>query len=323
MKIKQLISAVCVLLAFIACDNDKLGPSIIDIPEVSNTPTDRYIYDNLTVPYNIDVKYKWDYSESDLSKNLVPPREEYVIPFLDAVIQVWINPYMVVDEKSDGSFDFSLLVPKEFLLIGSGGYDADGNTTLGTAEGGKKIILYTINSFDPKKIDVLQLYFHVMHHEFAHILHQTKEFSTEYQSISAGLYTSTWYLNTDAYARQNGFITNYAMLEYHEDFAEMVSMMLIRSQSEWTALMNSMPASGKNQLLRKESLVISYFKDVWNVNIFELQGIIHERITDYLNGGSSALKSSTNAVDDDDYLSPYYSYGQDNTCQYHRRPINK
>ncbi|MDR3057490.1 MAG: putative zinc-binding metallopeptidase [Prevotella sp.] len=321
MKIKQLILALCVMPAFVACNEDKLGPSIIEIPEASTNPTDIYIYNNLIVPYNVDVKYKWDYSESDLSKNLVPPREEYIIPFLDAVIQAWINPYMAVDKESDGAFDFSLRVPKQLLLIGSSGYNSDGTVTQGTAEGGKKIVLYEINSYDPKRIAVLQRYFHVMHHEFGHILHQTKEFSTEYQSISAGLYTSTWYLNSDAYAKQNGFITSYAMLEYHEDFVEMVAMMLTRSESEWAALMNSIPASGKTQLLRKESLVISYFKDVWNVNIFELQGIIHERITDYLNGGSGALKSSTNATSDDDYLFPYYSYSQDNTCQYHRRPI--
>lgn len=48
---------------------------------------------------------------------------------------------------------------------------------LGTAEGGMKITLYNVNDINPDKIDINLLneyYFQTMHHEFAHILHQTK-----------------------------------------------------------------------------------------------------------------------------------------------------
>lgn len=48
---------------------------------------------------------------------------------------------------------------------------------LGTAEGGMKITLYNVNDINPDQIDINLLndyYFQTMHHEFAHILHQTK-----------------------------------------------------------------------------------------------------------------------------------------------------
>ena len=48
---------------------------------------DDYIFDSLTVPYNIAVKYKWDQGElqDDFNKDLVPPKEEKVIPLLGAI----------------------------------------------------------------------------------------------------------------------------------------------------------------------------------------------------------------------------------------------
>jgi len=37
------------------------------------TPLDQWLYDSLVVPYNIATKYKWDQSELDLNKDIVPP----------------------------------------------------------------------------------------------------------------------------------------------------------------------------------------------------------------------------------------------------------
>ena len=50
---------------------------------------------------------------------------------------------------------------------------------LGTAEGGKKITLYEVNSLDFENVDIEVLneyYFKTMHHEFAHILHQKRNY---------------------------------------------------------------------------------------------------------------------------------------------------
>src|SRR5262252_6785298 len=57
------------------------------------TDLDKWIYDTLTVPYNIAVKYKWDQFEFDLNKTLVPPREDVIKPVMRSVKKVWMDTY--------------------------------------------------------------------------------------------------------------------------------------------------------------------------------------------------------------------------------------
>src|SRR5829696_4495334 len=58
----------------------------------TQTSVDKWVYDNLTVPFNIAVKYKWDQSELEFDKTLVPPKEEQVVPLMDAIRKGWIAP---------------------------------------------------------------------------------------------------------------------------------------------------------------------------------------------------------------------------------------
>ncbi|HYK55205.1 MAG TPA: putative zinc-binding metallopeptidase, partial [Flavisolibacter sp.] len=60
----------------------------------AKTPVDQWLYDTLTVPYNIATKYKWDQFELELNKTIVPPKEEKIIPVMRAVKKVWIEPYV-------------------------------------------------------------------------------------------------------------------------------------------------------------------------------------------------------------------------------------
>jgi hypothetical protein len=54
------------------------------------------VVNNLTTPYNIAVKYKWDQSELQqfLDKTLVPPKQEAVIPLMSAIKKAWIDVYI-------------------------------------------------------------------------------------------------------------------------------------------------------------------------------------------------------------------------------------
>ena len=65
--------------------------------------------------------------------------------------------------------------------------------TLGTAEGGRKVILYGVNLFKIKGMEgynasrdsafVKDWFLHTIHHEFGHILHQTVLYPVEYKNI--------------------------------------------------------------------------------------------------------------------------------------------
>ena len=78
--------------AFTACnEEDPIDPNA-DIPglggeETVQTETDRWLYENYVVPFNIDVEYKWDATDMmpSIDKQLVPVDEELVIPFMQVM----------------------------------------------------------------------------------------------------------------------------------------------------------------------------------------------------------------------------------------------
>lgn len=251
-------------------------------------PIDNWIYDTLTVPYNISVKYKWDQFEDlgDLAKTLVPPREEYVIPILSAIKKVWINNYVA----EAGDLFFKRLTPKFFYLIGSPAYEPNNAIKLGFAEGGRKITLLDINrtrvkgmaGYSKSDSNAVKRMFQTIHHEFGHILHQNIKYPTSYNDITpAGLYTAEWINYTNAQARADGFITAYSMNVVDDDFVEMIAIMLIEGKDGFERLLAAIPnattargttkAVALSRLRAKESAVVTYFKQAWNIDFYKLQ----------------------------------------------------
>ena len=270
---KKIIIFAALCLSFLtACDKEDLGGSNIHVPEFDYnalSETDKYIYDHYTVPYNVEVVYRWnqgDVSSDDMRKNLVPPRESQVEPFLEMIEKVWVDTYTAeVGQQTLRSY-----IPKQILLVGSASYNDDGSTTEGTAEGGRQIVLYSVNDFN-FELEQIQSYAHVMHHEFAHILHQNVEYDAEFEKITPS-YSSSWMQMNDETARSKGFITAYASSSADEDCAEMVSIMLTNSPEDWDNMIeNAGNAAAVEALRKKEAIVVAYMKNNWGVNMKDFQ----------------------------------------------------
>lgn len=236
---------------------------------------DKWLYQNYTLPYNIDVVYRWDAAQaySSLSEvQLVPVEFDAVQPMMAALRDVWFEPYI---QATGNSQDFlKEVAPKKIVLVGSPEYQ-NGSYTLGQAEGGRKILLLNVNNFDASDENELKESLHTIVHEFTHILHQTKLFDKKYQEISTGRYNSNWTLLKDPEARRLGFITSYAMLNKDEDFAEMVSGILVFGY-DWfkdTVLAEAEKSTenpnAKADLEAKLAIVESYFKETWNIEFFD------------------------------------------------------
>lgn len=292
---QKLVFFFCIL-SLVACKKESLD-NVDDIPGLGGdtwaaSSLDQWIYDSLTVPFNIAVKYKWDQYELSLNKTLVPPKEEKIIPVLSAVKQVWIDTYI----KETDSLFMKKYVPKFFALAGSASWNTDGTITLGTAEGGRKVVLYVLNDFRTKgmtgyvpsdSFNIKQM-FHTIEHEFGHILHQTIMYPTDFKTICVGFYTSNWNNVSDANAHRDGFVTAYAESAPDEDFVEMISMMLTEGKAGFDAIVNSIPAgtSSNNttqaqavsRLRQKEAIVVSYFKDTWNIDFYSLQTRVRAQV---------------------------------------------
>lgn len=290
--IKPAIFFLLITIVIISCKKEDALNTDVNIPGLGgdtwvNGPIDKWIYDSLTVPYNIGVKYKWDQFEIQnfFDKTLVPPKEEKIIPVMSAIKKVWINSYIL----EAGVPFFKKISPKFLALIGSPIY-VRGAIVEGFAEGGRKVVLSDINDFRIKgmpgyTIDdtaIVIRMFHVIHHEYAHILDQNVKVPITFSASSASSYTSDWLNISDDEAANDGFITPYSLSSKEEDWAEMVSVMLIHGKPWFDAYVNAINYTGSTangitasqaraRLRQKEATVVAYFKQAWNINFYSLQ----------------------------------------------------
>lgn len=229
-------------------------------------PLDFWLDTNFVYPYNIEVKYRFDRYELSLNKDLVPITGSQVAPVMTTISKTWIQPYIDVA----GEAFFKKYCQKQFVLVGSPQYNSNNTITLGTAEGGRKVVLFDLNNFSLSNKPGVRQMLHTIHHEFAHILHQTIMYPVEFKTISTG-YTGSWndYPLSEALAR--GFVTQYARSAPDEDFVEMVSTMLVEGKSGFDAIVASAPADGAAKLRQKEEVVVRYFKESWNIDFYALQ----------------------------------------------------
>jgi len=300
MKISNIVFVIIAAALFTSCKKEDFNPA--DAQNINGLggdtwakgPIDQWIYDTLTVPYNISIKYKWDQFEdlADITKVLVPPKEEYIVPILSAVRKVWIDTYIA---ESNEAF-FKKLCPKYFYLIGSPAFEQNGAIKLGVAEGGRKIILLAINyskvkgmaDYNPADSFWIKEMFHTIHHEFGHILHQNVLYPQDFKNLNPNLITSNWQDYSDQQALSDGFISAYAMNTIDDDFVETISLMLVNGRAGFEKLIASIPpgitgrgttqAQAVERLRAKESIVVNYYKQVYNIDFYSLQSRVHTAV---------------------------------------------
>ncbi len=285
----MLLAAFLCITGMLSCGKDNISGNADNIPGLGGDtwakgPVDDWILSNLTVPWNISVKYKWDQSEMEFNKIVTPPDEEKIIPVLTAIKQVWIDNYVA---ESNELF-MKKYCPKFFVLAGSASWNLDGTIIQGRAEGGRKILLYQLNDFRiksmagyvPEDSFAVKEMFNTIEHEFAHILHQNVMYPQEFKQISVGTYTSNWNNVGDEAANELGFISAYAMSFPDEDFVEMVSYMLTEGRDWFNSLVSNLASEeAQMKLKQKEAIVVGYFKDTWNIDFYSLQTRTRNSIT--------------------------------------------
>ena len=280
-KITYIYLALMTVLSACSKKESLQDESVIKDDTDAKTALDTYIYNQFVAPYNIGVTYKYVDANYDMSRLLYPPTESKVQPFLEMIKDVWIGSYVQVA----GANFVKQIAPREIALIGGKSLDPiDDTETLGTADNGVKITLFRVDHFNYDDLDseLVKLLFHTIQHEYCHIINQKKAFSPDFAKITPANYTSTWFNLVDEQANALGFITSYAMANPLEDFAEMTSMMLLQSKSEWDAKIDAMPDTGKAAIKKKEAFIVDYFKGEWDINFYELQAIVYQRMQNYL-----------------------------------------
>jgi substrate import-associated zinc metallohydrolase lipoprotein len=223
--------------AFVSCGDDELGETIF--PDVTDTVDpnsatykfDTWLNQNFRDIYNLSFCYKMIDVEADMNYNLVPASFDKARDLALLTKYLWFDSYkeLATEEflKEHG--------PRIIHLIGSPAYNPQtGTIILGLAEGGIKVSLFRVNDLDVNDFAQLnEYYFRTMHHEFAHIMHQTKSYPTEFNTLSNGRYDqSNWQDRNGGIVTSLGFITNYASSETREDFAETIANYVTRTDEQ-------------------------------------------------------------------------------------------
>lgn len=293
MKIEKILLCILLVASCVSCKKEDALGNVDNISGLGGDTwvkgtIDKWIYDTLTVAYNSTVKYKYDQFELALNRTLVPIKEENVIPVMSALKKVWMDTYTA---ETNTNF-MKKYGNKFFVLVGSGSYDlATGAANLGTtSEDGTKIVMYQLNYFKTRSMTgykpsdsvVAKETFKTIEHEFGHVIHKNVLYPFSFTQIGAKSYTSDWTNVTRTEAFQEGFVTNYAMSKADEDFCETLSFMLTEGKAGYDKFVNSIiytgttssgttAAEAQSRLRQKESIIVGYFKQSWNIDFYSLQ----------------------------------------------------
>ena len=323
-KVYYFLSVLVAALLLASCQEKPLDPvSVITVDSKTQNAFDNWLEANYVNPYNIQVKYRYEMNESDFNYYTIPANMDCSIILAHLVKYLCIDAY---DEVA-GILFTQKYFPKEFFYIGEWEYRNNNTFILGTAEGGKKILLSGVNYVpsvleggyqgynDPKEA-VNHFYIKTIHHEFTHILNQTKDFPSEYSMVTPTDYvTDSW--NTSGYGsyyRQRGFISTYAQHSDREDFAEVMSIYVTNSDetiqnwldlagrkvteddlntesSSYDEFITSFPKlsvgdtfPGADNLLAKIELVRKYMAETFNIDIDALRAAILRRQEEVMSG---------------------------------------
>lgn len=261
-----------------ACDDDDPGNTSIFPEGPENlSQMDQWTLENYTYPYNIELKYRMEDIESDIKYDLVPATVEKSLMLAKIIKHVWLEAY---DEVV--GIDFTrTYVPKMLHFIGSAAYNNNNTIVLGTAEGGLKITLYQVNETTADIATLNSNYLRTMHHEFSHILHQTKNYDIAFDKITGSDYIgddwSEGEYNNQRLALSLGFITPYARKDANEDFVELIANYVTNTQATWDAWLNAAGATGRPILEEKFTIVRNYLKGSWNIDIDQLRAVVQRR----------------------------------------------
>lgn len=278
--------AVSTGTALVSCSEDDLNAeSVITIDKKQANDFDKWLTANFVNPYNLEFKYRYEYKETDADYYTIPAELNQAIEMAHLVKYLCLESY---DEVAGIDFTRNYF-PKMIFTIGEWEYRNNGTIILGTAESGKKILLTGVNYLDTYKSSPAALnhyYFKTIHHEFTHILNQTKEYSAEFKLITGNSYVAdSWSEEPfNVGYLERGFISDYAQHSDTEDFAEMMSLYVTNSKEQWDEWMAEAGENGAPLLQAKLDIVKSYMKDSWGVDMDKLRDTILRRQADLAAG---------------------------------------
>ncbi|MBR1547611.1 MAG: putative zinc-binding metallopeptidase [Prevotella sp.] len=295
-NIKYILPLMLLALGLTSCDKDEIkSESVITVDSYVQNDFDKWLEANYVNPYNIAFKYRYEEIESDYNYYTVPAQME------ESVIMAHLVKYLCIETYNEvAGIEFTRKnFPKMFYLIGTWEFRNNGSFILGTAEGGKKILLAGINELSTHLGSAEELNFYyikTIHHEFTHILNQTQDFPTSFREVTGASYVSDSQFSEPFVSvyLSRGFISAYAQTNAVEDFAEMMSEYVTHTPEWWEAQLKAADTmyaddinqteTGRSLIEQKLDIVRAYMSDTWNIDMDELRDCILRRQANITDG---------------------------------------
>lgn len=132
-----------VVAGFTACSDDNLSSeSVIKPSKTANTVFDKWLYKNFVVPYNIQIQWRYEDNESDMSYYDVPADSAQSVGLAHIVKYTCVEAYT----EAAGIGFTRRFFPKLFSFLGEFEYENNGNIKLGTAEGGRRFVSWVLTT---------------------------------------------------------------------------------------------------------------------------------------------------------------------------------
>lgn len=270
-------------LSLVSCSEEVLSDnSVVRETITEQNEFDKWLKANYLDAYNIQFKYRFEDIESSMGYYLTPADFTQSVYMAKLVLHMCLQAY----DEITGSKEFiKTNFPKILYMVGSYAYKTNGTVILGTAEAGAKISLYNLDNLNPKTVEAKTAYFKTIHHEFGHILNQTKPYTRDFSEISGPDYVlDKW---ADTYSSEDkslpdGFITPYASHSDGEDFVELVSIFVTRTPEEWEERLVKAGAA-RGVIEDKFEIVCDYMDKSWGINLPKLREIVLRRASEARN----------------------------------------
>ncbi len=265
----------------------------------STHPNDVFLKKHMLTSYGTAVRWRWDDRFIKPTQKAVPIASKFVIPVTELVEYLWIGAYE--SQGKAGKKFIQELFPPELQYIGSYIYQKDGSMLLGYAEGGARITLLNLNSYDLTDRDWMTSpgggVLATVHHEFSHIVHQNYGLPQGFKGITD--YVGNGWLNINQEeALKLGAVRNYGALNEFEDFCEIISHFLVLPkdifeeefliQEDCSELTDPNEVrncqelnAGREKIAIKLNLIIKFYKDKFNLDLVAMRDELQKRI-DYV-----------------------------------------
>ncbi len=270
--------ALAVLFASCRKSDANLDVNLNEYPidvHASTSDLDKWITQNYTNPWNIQVIYRFDRYYTDVNRNIGSIELNKVRPSLEMVNEGFIKPYVTV---TGGTTFGKIYFPKQWVLYGTPSYNTDASYVLGTMSNARQLTLYDLNVLDPANGENIRRRLRTVHHEFMHSLNQTVPIPPDFEIIAGADYDPTWAGKSEAQVRPLGFISPYSSSEYTEDFAEMLAHIVVEGPVWYNNYVLQAGTTGAARLRAKEAILYSYLMNSFNVDLYALQAEVQKQL---------------------------------------------